>query len=173
MSITGIPLLFIGLVLILNAIALQGKVRARDAGLVSLCAGGLTLLAALYLSAAAQVVPATALLLVGCTCIWSGLNALKDVEDQRAFGYFCLLGAVLSLPCAGQAYLRDADVGWTAAWVSFGFLWFLSYLVRVAGNTRLRGLTIASNYLVGIETLALGWLYLYNILPFKALTRGV
>lgn len=171
MNVVGIPLLVIGLVLILNALALQGKIRARDVGLLNLFTGSLALLAGLYLGTVpAQLPLAAAMLLFAITYLWHGLNALKESVDQRAFGYFCLLSALLALPYAGQAYFREGDVGWAVAWVSFSFWWLLVYL-RCAGNARVRELAVAVNYLTGVEVLAIAWLHLYGSSPLQALAR--
>jgi hypothetical protein len=161
--------LFIGLVLILNALALQGKILTREVGIFNLFAGALTLVAALYLGTVpAQLPLSAALLLFAITYLWFGLNTLKQTEDQQALGYFSLLSAVLALPYAAQAYFREGDLGWSVVWVSFGLLWLLTYL-RSVGNTRLRGLTIVTNYLTGLEVLALAWLHLNGSAPL--LTR--
>jgi hypothetical protein len=172
MNFVAIGLLALGIVLILNGLSAQGKIRPREVGILNLCAGSVAALAGVWVGAIqGQAALAAAVLLQALAAIWSGLNGVFKVEDQRAFGYFCLVTAILSVPAAAQAYVRQESTPWAATLVGFGFLWLLSYLTLAAGNTRVRGLQTATTFVLGIGAVTVSCLSLYNIGPFQALPR--
>jgi putative amide transporter protein len=165
--ILGVSLLFIGKVLILNAIWLQGKVETKDVGVFNLIVGAL----AMFVSASfgLQAEPNIPLMAGGSlfafTYLWVGINAVRGATDQRALGYYCLLVAIVTIPYAIKAFL-GGDIGWTVEWVTYGILWFLFFMVLTLGNQSVMGLTVFMTYLVGIEVWITGWLYLYGYWPF-------
>jgi hypothetical protein len=170
-STLGVAMLFIGKILIVNALWLQGKVDTKDVGIFNVIVG---LLAAvigasygLWESAAGDfAIPLFAgIYLFAITYLWVGINALRGATDQRALGYYCLLVAIVTVPYAIQAYL-GGDIGWTFEWVTYGILWFLFFQVLAVGNTKVMGLTIFMTWFVGIEVWVTGWLYLYGYWPF-------
>ncbi len=162
----GVDMLFIGMILIVNALWLQGKVETKDVGIFNLLVGVLATIAVLYFGLVQKNIPlAAGAMLFAMTYLWVGLNALRGATDQRALGYYCLLVAITTIPFAIKALL-GGDLGWAFSWVSYGVLWFLFYQVLAAGNTRVMGLTIALTYFVGIEVAVTGWAYLYGYWPF-------
>ena len=162
----GVPLLFIGFILIINAIWLQDKVDTKDAGIFNLLVGILATIGALYFGLVQNNFPLSASgLLFAMTYLWVGINALRGAEDQRALGYYCLLVAFTTVPYAIQA-LMSGDLGWAFEWVTYGILWYLFYQVMAKGNTRIMGTTIVVTYFVGIEVAITGWIYLYGYWPF-------
>lgn len=162
----GVQLLFIGFVLIVNALWLQGKVDTKDVGIMNLIVGTLGTIGALFYGLVQENIPLSGgAMLFAMTYLWVGFNAVRGAEDQRALGYYCLLVALVCIPFTVQAF-RDGDLGWTFEWVTFGILWYLFYLVLTKGNTKVMGLTIATTYFVGIEVAITGWMYLYGYWPF-------
>jgi putative amide transporter protein len=162
----GVSLLFIGFILLINAVWLQGKVESKDVGIFNLLVGVLATTAALYFGLSQGNYPLCAGgLLFAITYLWVGINAIRGAEDQRALGYYCLLVAVTTIPFAIKAYIAG-DLGWAFEWVTYGFLWYLFYLVMAKKNERVMGLTVASTYVVGIEVAVTGWMYLYGYWPF-------
>ncbi|MEO8991512.1 MAG: AmiS/UreI family transporter [Nitrosospira sp.] len=162
----GVPLLFIGFILIVNAIWLQGKVDTKDVGIFNLLVGILATISALYFGLVQNNFPLSASgLLFAMTYLWVGINALRGAADQRALGYYCLLVAFTTVPYAIKAFM-DGDLGWAFEWVTYGILWYLFYQMLTKGNTKLMGMTIAMTYFVGIEVAITGWIYLYGYWPF-------
>ncbi len=162
----GVSLLFIGFILVINALWLQGKVDTKDVGIFNLIVGILATVAAMYFGLVQGDFPLCAGgLLFAITYLWVGINALRGAEDQRALGYYCLLVAATTVPFAVKSYLAG-DLGWAFEWATYGFLWFLFYLVMAKGNTKVMGLTVATTYAVGIMVAVTGWAYLYGYWPF-------
>lgn len=171
MSTLGVAMFFIGKILIVNALWLQGKVDTKDVGYFNIIVGVLAALIGasfgLWESAHGDfAIPLFAgIYLFAITYLWVGINAVRGATDQRALGYYCLLVAIATIPFAIKAYL-GGDIGWTVEWVTYGILWFLFYQTLTVGNTKIAGLTIFMTYLVGIEVWVTGWLYLYGHWPF-------
>jgi hypothetical protein len=162
----GVPLLFIGFILIVNALWLQGKVDTKDVGVFNLIVGILGFIGALFFGLVQNDIPTAASgLLFAITYLWIGVNALRGAEDQRALGYYCNLVAITTIPFAYKAFV-GGDLGWGFEWVTFGILWYLFYLVLTKGNTKVMGITIALTFFVGVEVAITGWMYLYGYWPF-------
>lgn len=162
----GVLMLFIGMILIVNAMWLQGKVETTDVGWFNLLVGILAAIGVLYFGLVAKNIPLSAgVMLFSMTYLWVGINALRGATDQRALGSYCLLVAITTIPFAIKAFL-GGDLGWTFEWISYGILWFLFYLVLAKGNTKVMGLTVFMTYFVGIEVAITGWAYLYGHWPF-------
>lgn len=162
----GVPLMFIGMVLIINAVWLQGKVETKDVGVFNVMVGILGAIGAIYFAWAQSSFPLSAgVMLFAMTYLWVGINALRGATDQRALGVYCLLVALITIPYAIQAY-KGGDLGWAFEWVSYGVLWYLFYQLLGKSNTRITGITIAMTYFVGVEVLVTGWVNLYGYWPF-------
>lgn len=166
MHILGVPMMFIGFVLIVNAWWLQGKVETKDVGVFNVLVGLIAFLASLYYGVAQENFPLCAGgLLFAFTYLWIGVNALRGAEDQRALGYYCLLVAITTVPYMIKAF-QGGDLGWAFSWATYGILWYLFYLLLAKGNTNIMGITIFGTFFVGIEVAITGWLYLYGYWPF-------
>lgn len=162
----GVPLMFIGMAVTLNAAWLSQKVDTQDVGIYNVLAGLLGAIASIYFSWSQSNFPlSAAVMLFAMTFLWVGINAIRGATDQRALGMYCLLVALLTIPFAIQAYL-GGDLGWAFEWVTYGVLWYLFYQLMGRSNTKVMGLTIGVTYFVGIEVLLTGWLYLYGYWPF-------
>lgn len=162
----GVAMLFIGMVLIVNALWLQGKVETKDVGVFNLLVGLLATVGVFYFAFVLKAFSlAGAMMLFAMTYLWVGVNALRGATDQRALGYYCLLVALVTIPFGIKALL-GGDIGWTIEWVTYGILWYLFYQVLARGNTALTGVTVFTTFVVGIEALVTGWVYLYGYWPF-------
>jgi len=79
----GVPLVFIGMVLILNAAWLQGKVDTRDVGIFNLLVGILGAMSALYFGwAQSNFSLAAGAMLFAMTYLWVGINAVRGATDH-------------------------------------------------------------------------------------------
>lgn len=162
----GVLMLFIGMILIVNALWLQGKVETTDVGYFNLFVGILVTIGVLYFAFVQKNIPlAGGVMLFGMTYLWVGANALRGATDQRALGYYCLLVAIVTIPFAVKAFM-GGDLGWTFEWITYGILWFLFYQILARDAKPLHGLTVFMTYLVGIEVAVTGWIYLYGYWPF-------
>jgi len=162
----GVAMLFIGMVLIVNALWLQGKVETQDVGWFNLFVGILATIAVLYFAFVLKAIPlAGGAMLFAMTYLWVGVNAIRGATDQRALGYYCLLVAIVTIPFAIKALL-GGDIGWAVNWVTYGILWYLFYQVLTVGNKALNGVTVFMTFLVGTTVLVTGWSYLYGYWPF-------
>ncbi len=162
----GVSLLFIGFVLIINAIWLQGKVDTKDVGYFNVMVGTLATIGALYFGLVeGNYALSAGGLLFAFTYLWVGINAIRGAVDQRALGFYCLLVAITTIPYAVQAVL-GGDLGWGFEWVSYGALWYLFYELLARGNAKITGLTVGMTYFVGVMVAITGWVYLYDYWPF-------
>jgi putative amide transporter protein len=161
----GVDMLFIGMILIVNALWLQGKVETKDVGYFNLFVGILATISVLYFGLVQNSIPlAAGGMLFAMTYLWVGVNAIRGATDQRALGYYCLLVAIVTIPYMSKAF-QGGDLGWAFSWASYGILWYMFYQLLTKGNA-LGGLTTAMTYFVGIEVAITGWLYLYGYWPF-------
>lgn len=162
----AVPLVFIGMVLIINAAWLQGKVDTRDVGVFNVLVGILGAMGSFYFGWAQSDFPLSAgVMLFAMTYLWVGINAIRGATDQRALGMYCLLVAGVTIPYAIKAF-KGGDLGWAFEWVSYGLLWFMFYQLLAKANSGLTGATAALTYFVGFEVLITGWLYIYGYWPF-------
>ncbi len=161
MHIFSLPFIYIGFLLIIIAAWLQGKVDTKDVGVFAAFVGILASAHAVYYGwVQSNFSFAGGAMLFGMTYLWLGANALRGAEDQRAFGIYCLLVAIMTLPFAYLAF--ESAPGWTFEWLSYGALWYLFFEILYKGNTKVTGVTIALTYFVGIEVTFTGWLFMYD-----------
>ena len=162
----GVPLVFLGMALLVNATWLRGKVETRDVGIFNLLAGILAFMASIYFAwAQSNFALSCGLMLFSITFLWVGLNAVRGAVDQRALGTYCLLVALITIPYAIKAY-QGGDFGWTVEWITFGALWYVFFELLGKQNVRVTGVTVALTYFVGLEVVVTGWAYLYGYWPF-------
>jgi hypothetical protein len=150
--------LFIGFILILVALWLQGKADAKDVGFMSLIVGLLGTGYVVETALKGNGGGAMAGMLFAFTYLWLAYNALRGATDQRGFGYYCLLVAIVTVPEAVLAFKGGSPL-WAFEWVTYGILWYMFYvLLAVPNNTILKPCT-AMTYFVGIEVAITGFLY--------------
>ncbi|MGH8670840.1 MAG: AmiS/UreI family transporter [Burkholderiales bacterium] len=152
----GMALLFIGFHLIVIALWLQGKCESKDVGLMALVTGLLATGNVLWTFFHGG--DGSTGMLFAFTYLWLAYNATRGATDQRAFGYYCLLVAITTVPEAFLAFKAGSPM-WAFEWASYGILWYMFYvLLAVPNNTILKPCT-AMTYFVGIEVAITGYLY--------------
>lgn len=168
-TITGMGLLFVGAVLIVNGLWLLGKADDKDTAVLNFLTGGLTTVIALWwaFGGGAEGTPFNAAgeLLFAFTYLWVGRNAYQGEEDQRSLGWYCFFVAVVAVPTA-YLTLQTGDIGLAALWGSWAVLWAmfgtLLGLERVDLTNPIAGYTI----LVGAVTAAAGYLMASGFWPW-------
>jgi uncharacterized membrane protein len=168
MAFIGVVLLLIGMLLVVNAAWLQGKVETRDVGVFNLMVGLITVAYSAHLGLQeGNAHLSAAFMMFGVTYVWVGINALRGASDQKALGFYCLLVAVMTLPFTVKTF-QAGDIVFTAEWVAFGITWFLFYKLLYAGNNVVKPLVMMV-YLVGFGAGFTGWSMLYGYWPYISL----
>lgn len=165
MNFIGVVMLIIGMLLIVNAVWLQGKAETKDVGVFNLIVGALTILYSAYLALVAeQAALSAAFMLFGVTYFWVGVNAIRAAEDQKALGLYCLLVAILCVPFAIKTF-QSGDLIFAMEWVAFGVTWFLFFRLLFAGGNVMKVL-VPMVYVVGTAAALTGWSMLYGYWPY-------
>ena len=133
---SNVGLLFVGAVLVVNGLALLGRVDARSGAILNFLVGALTLAIALHAGFTGDTFTAAKLLLFAFTYLWVAYNAWARVDDGRAFGWYCLFVAVVALPIAAITF-DDGDGWFGLFWTSWGLLWLLYFFILALGASRL------------------------------------
>lgn len=169
-TVTGMGLLFVGAVLIVNGLWLLGKADDRDTAVLNFLTGGLTTIIALWWAFGGEAAEGSAFnaageLLFAFTYLWVGRNAYAGQEDQRSLGWYCFFVAVVAVP-TGWLTFRTGDVGlaslwwiWAVLWTTFGVLLGLQ---RVDLTVPIGWYTV----FVGIVTAAAGYLMAAEFWPW-------
>lgn len=123
----GVSLFFIGAVLVVNGVALTGRIEARDAAAINLLVGLLTLVLNLDGLARADANPQYLAhaggLLFSFTYLY--LAAVQWLGLKGAgLGWYCLFVALSALVYASLAH----DVRFVVMWVLWASLWFLFFV---------------------------------------------
>ncbi|WP_323120220.1 AmiS/UreI family transporter [Burkholderia alba] len=123
----GVSLFFIGAVLVVNGVALTGRIESRDAAAINLLVGLLTLILNLgglaHASAPAQYFASAGGLLFSFTYLY--LAAVQWLGLKGAgLGWYCLFVALSALVYAALAH----DVRFSVMWVLWASLWFLFFV---------------------------------------------
>ncbi len=153
LAVLGGALVYVGFVLVINGLWLLGKAHSRDVMVINFFTGLVTFAAAFhFLLVQGSALAWAQSLLFSFTYLWIALNILRGVEDQRAFGWYCLLVAitalisgVISIPSATNillAYLTFLWFLWAGLWGSF---WIL--LVLKKGTIPIAWATIVTGIL--------------------------
>lgn len=165
MNFIGVVILFIGMLLIVNAVWLQGKAETRDVGVFNLIVGAITVFYSAYLALIEQQAAlSAAFMLFGVTYFWVGVNAIRGAADQKALGLYCILVAILCVPFAIKTF-QGGDLIFAIEWVAFGITWFLFFRLLFAGANVMKVL-VPMVYLVGIGAALTGWSMLYGYWPY-------
>lgn len=165
MAYIGVLLLMIGMLLLVNAAWLQGKVETRDVGVFNLVVGVIGVFYSGYLALVeGNAHLSAAFFLFAMTYVWVGINALRGATDQKALGFYCLLVAILTVPFALKTF-QSSDVVFGIEWVAFGITWFLFYKLLYSGSNVVKPL-IMMVYLVGSASAFTGWSMLYGYWPY-------
>lgn len=158
--LTGMVLFFVGVVLVLNGLAMLGHVGNKEAVFINLLVGLLTLRAAHEHAFGpganvAGVRDATLALLFSITYLWNAYNK-ATTSDGRGLGWFSLIVALTAAAVSARLASQAVDLwsAWQAlSWAAWAVLWLLFFLLQVYRQpwTRLTGWTaIAQGLLTGL-----------------------
>lgn len=131
-------LLLSGAALLVNGLALLGRVSLRDSAVFSILIGSTQL--ALGLTYAGHIVSlspqlflgASGMFLFGLTYMYAGLDVLLDL-GSKGVGWFSGLVGVLGIILAIASFPGDPLLG--VLWLCWAFLWMLSYVRAALGRS--------------------------------------
>lgn len=130
----GLVLLYVGAVLLINALAMLGHIAPKESAIMNLFTGGLSLFVASQQIAAgdAALIRAAAFgLLFSFTYLWVAYVHLNGL-DGRGLGWFSLFVAITASLVAVDS-LADAKTPgehWMAAnWAAWTLLWFCFFVM--------------------------------------------
>lgn len=133
----GLSLLYVGVVLILNALWLLGSIADREVVVINLCVALISFLVALDAAIGATNVSgvrtAAMVLLFAITYLWIAYNKLADC-DGRGLGWFSLIVAATVLPMAVNELTHAGNVisVWIGiCWAAWALLWLMNFLLSV------------------------------------------
>ena len=127
----GLVLLYVGAVLFINALAMLGHIAPKEAAIMNLLTGGLSLFVSLHqvVSGDPALVRAAAFgLLFSFTYLWVAYVNLTGL-DGRGLGWFSLfvaataswvtVDALAAARTVGEYWMAGNWAGWTLHWVFF------------------------------------------------------
>jgi hypothetical protein len=152
--------LFISGVLAVNLLSFSGKADTRDAAVFNVLAAVIATAVAFH----AWLVGGSALygsqtLLFAITYWWMGFNLYRGVEDQRAFGWYCLFVALNVIPFAFYTFKSEAYIlGFN--WLLWGLAWFMFWVLLALRRQEYFRLMLAVTWFTTIVLwfCSLGWL---------------
>jgi hypothetical protein len=132
-EILGMGLLFVGGVLFVNGMWLLGYGANRDVAIFNFLTGIITFLIVLWWAFGGNASDGTPFnaagtMLFSFTYLWIGANAIRGVEDQRSFGWYCFFVALTAAP-TGYLVLLTGDIGLTALWWVWAVLWAAFFIL--------------------------------------------
>ncbi|WP_336714389.1 AmiS/UreI family transporter [Arthrobacter sp. USHLN218] len=138
-----ICLILSGVALLINGLALLGRIPPRDSGTLNLLIGGLQLILAALIAVtaagdSAQLLGAAGVVLFGLTYTYVGLNSLFDL-GSAGVGWFCGLVAALAVVYAVSNLAADPFSA--VLWTSWAVLWTLFFLLLAFGRSALTSYT--------------------------------
>lgn len=156
----GMSGLFISGVLAVNMLTLAGKADTRGAALFNLLTAVLATAVALHnwLVGDSPLYAAQSFLFA-FTYWWMGYNLYREVEDQRAFGWYCLFVAINVIPFALYTFKAEAWIlGWN--WLLWGLTWFMFFLLLALRRAEYYRAMVGVTWLATLVLwfCSLGWL---------------
>ncbi|WP_162504629.1 AmiS/UreI family transporter [Treponema endosymbiont of Eucomonympha sp.] len=171
MGITGIGLLYVGCVLLMNGIATIQKSDAKAKAVMNFFTGGLYV--ALNLANLARAVFSGAdisayygigtSMLFGFTYLYVAFTDWFAL-DGRSLAWYCFFVGVNTVPCAIQSFC-GGDVRFGVIWLIWGFLWFLYWLAGAFKKIKVAaGFVGAATVIIGVATCWIpGYLIISNL----------
>ena len=163
----GFALLYVGAVLFLNGLWLQGHIADREIAIINIFSGIVTGSVAAFLAFgpaadAGSIKGAALTLLFTFTYLWVAYNRFQDV-DGRGLGWFSLFVAITVVPVAFDT-LNSAvtlwDVWFGLCWAAWAVLWFMYFLLLALKKPILR----ITGIVTSVEGVLTGWLPGYLLL---------
>jgi len=139
--VSAVGLLYVGVVLFVNGVALLGHVSGRGAAPLNLFVGALQVVTPTYLIIAAagdpdRIALASGLYFFGFTYLWVGINAITGWPAE-GLGWFSLTVAAAAVGFALHSLLLVGDRVFTVIWLLWAVLWFAFFLLMARGRTEL------------------------------------
>lgn len=158
--LTGMALLFVGAVLIMNSLWLSGKISDREIIFINVFVGTISSAVALWsvvhAADVSDVLAAAMTLQFAATYYWVAYNRAVQASGH-GLGWFSLFVAITVFPMSitGLVQAESAMSVWLAVcWAAWSVLWFL-YFLELALEWQIRRTTIAVTLGCGVLT---GWL---------------
>ncbi len=150
----ALGLLFVGSVLLVNGLALLGRVDAAGAAPINLFVGALLIVVVLYLALPATddltpVFSAAGFLLFGFVYLYVGILNLTG-HAATGVGWYCAWAAGVSLVIALVTFVRDGDVKFGVLWLLWSLLFSMFFVVLVLGLTQF---TVVTGWITVVESL--------------------
>lgn len=162
----GLVLLYVGAVLFINALAMLGHIAPKEAAIMNLLTGGLSLFVSLHQVASGDpaLVRAAAFgLLFSFTYLWVAYVNLTGL-DGRGLGWFSLFVAATASWVTVDALAAARTVGeyWMAGnWAAWTLLWLCFF---VLGVLKRPALTKPVAWLTLVQSIVTAWVPGYLML---------
>lgn len=162
----GLVLLYVGAVLFINGLSMLGKIAPKEAAIMNLLTGGLTLyvsLCELGRSDPASIRAAAFGLLFSFTYLWVAYANLT-AQDGRGLGWFSLfVAATAALVAIDQLASAQGVAGlWLAGcWAAWAVLWLCFFAI---GVLRRPAWTRPVAWLTLVQSVGTAWLPGYLLL---------
>ncbi len=130
----GLVLLYVGAVLFINGLTMLGKIAPREAAVMNLFAGGISLFVSLLQISSGEVslVRVAAFgLLFSFTYLWVAYVNLTG-QDGRGLGWFSLFVAATAAFVTGDAFGSASGLTQNllaACWAAWTILWFCYFVI--------------------------------------------
>ncbi len=149
----ALGLLFVGSVLLVNGLALLGRVDAAAAAPINLFVGALLVVVVLYLALPATddltpVFSAAGFLLFGFVYLYVGILNLTG-HAATGVGWYCAWAAGVSLVISLVAFIRDGDVKFGVLWLLWSLLFSMFFVVLGLGLTQF---TVVTGWITVVES---------------------
>lgn len=162
----GMGLLFVGAVLFVNGIWLLGRGDNLDVAFLNFFTGIITFLIAIWWAFGSNEgtsFNAAGTLLFSFTYLWVGANAIRQLEDQRSLGWYCLFVALVAVP---TGILVLPDIGLAFLWWAWSILWFGYWGTLGIEKTEFDNLVAWYTIGVGVATGGAGYIMLAGAWPW-------
>ncbi len=169
MGMLGCALVYVGFVLIINALMLYGKLGPKEVIPMNLFTGGL-IVAGVIRTVTFQGEDITEYfysmqsLLFAFTYLWVAINCTWELNN-KGLGWYCLLVAVVAAP---TAFTTFPDVGLFVLWIMWAILWFMFFLL-LGLEKNIGTITAHWTVITGIVTGVSGYLILIKAWPWLVL----
>ena len=140
----GLVLLYVGAVLVINGLAMLGRIAPREAAILNIFTGVVSFSAsfyAIFFQGGEEIAIGAFGLLFAFTYLWVAYNNLTG-QDGRGLGWFSLFVAITVLPLFWQVWQGAETFGaqWLALnWAAWSVLWFSFFVIGVCGKPHLTG----------------------------------
>ncbi|MDR7334802.1 AmiS/UreI family transporter [Roseateles asaccharophilus] len=135
----GLVLLYVGAVLFINGLSMLGRIAPKEAAIMNVFAGGLSLFVSLHGAAGGQhgaIRTAAFGLLFAFTYLWVAYVHWSG-QDGRGLGWFSLFVALTAALVAGDGFARARDAtgyGLAACWAAWVLLWLGFFVIGALGR---------------------------------------